>query len=164
MVNKAYFHSSVGWLSIEDNGTALTKINFEKQACNESGKRSKLADMAIQQLEEYFSGKRSYFSLPMAPVGTQFMQDVWKALIAIPYGEVKSYGDIAREIGKPKACRAVGMANNRNPLPIIIPCHRVIGSNGNLVGYAGGLGCKEKLLTLEKENSRQRKRDVSIIY
>ena len=154
MVNKAYFHSPVGWLSIEDNGTALTKINFEKQACNEREKRSKLADMAVLQLEEYFSGKRSSFSLPMAPAGTQFMQDVWQALVTIPYGEVRSYRDIAKAIGNPKACRAVGMANNRNPLPIIIPCHRVIGANGKLVGYAGGLGCKEKLLALEKENSR----------
>ncbi|NLH46684.1 MAG: methylated-DNA--[protein]-cysteine S-methyltransferase [Acholeplasmataceae bacterium] len=155
MVNKAYFHSPVGWLSIEDNGTALTKINFEKQVCKEDGKRSKLADMAIQQLEEYFSGKRRSFSLPMAPEGTQFMLDVWRALISIPYGEVISYGDIARAIEKPKAARAVGMANNRNPLPIIIPCHRVIGANGQLVGYAGGLGCKEKLLALEKENSKK---------
>lgn len=154
MVNKAYFHSPVGWLSIEDNGTALTKINFEKQACNEREKRSKLADMAVLQLEEYFSGKRSSFSLPMAPVGTQFRQDVWQALVTIPYGEVRSYRDIAKAIGNPKACRAVGMANNRNPLPIIIPCHRVIGANGKLVGYAGGLDCKEKLLALEKENSR----------
>ena len=154
MVNKAYFHSPVGWLSIEDNGTALTKINFEKQVCKEDGKRSKLADMAIKQLEEYFSGKRSSFSLPMAPEGTQFMLNVWQALVTIPYGEVRSYRDIAKTIGNPKACRAVGMANNRNPLPIIIPCHRVIGANGKLVGYAGGLGCKEKLLALEKENSR----------
>ena len=154
MVNKAYFHSPVGWLSIEDNGTALTKINFEKQACNEREKRSKLADMAVLQLEEYFSGKRSSFSLPMAPAGTQFMQDVWQALVTIPYGEVRFYLDIAKAIGNPKACRAVGMANNRNPLPIIIPCHRVIGANGKLVGYAGGLDCKEKLLALEKENSR----------
>ena len=154
MVNKAYFHSPVGWLSIEDNGIALTKINFEKQACNECEKRSKLADMAVLQLEEYFSGKRSSFSLPMAPAGTQFMQDVWQALVTIPYGEVRSYRDIAKAIGNPKACRAVGMANNRNPLPIIIPCHRVIGANGKLIGYAGGLGCKEKLLELEKENSR----------
>ena len=110
--------------------------------------------MDVLQLEEYFSGKRSSFSLPMAPVGTQFMQDVWQALVTIPYGEVRSYRDIAKAIGNPKACRAVGMANNRNPLPIIIPCHRVIGANGKLVGYAGGLDCKEKLLALEKENSR----------
>ena len=154
MVNKAYFHSPVGWLSIEDNGISLTKINFEKQACNECEKRSKLADMAVLQLEEYFSGKRSSFSLPMAPAGTQFMQDVWQVLLTIPYGEVRSYLEIAKAIGNPKACRAVGMANNRNPLPIIIPCHRVIGANGKLVGYAGGLDCKEKLLALEKENSR----------
>ena len=154
MANKVYFYSPIGWLSIEDDGTALTKINFEKQACKDCVKRSDLADMAIKQLEEYFSGKRCSFSLPMAPVGTQFMQDVWQALTNIPYGEVRSYGEIAREIGNPKACRAVGMANNRNPLPIIIPCHRVIGANGKLVGYAGGLGCKEKLLALETENSK----------
>ncbi len=154
MDNKAYFYSPIGCLSIEDNGTALTKINFEKQGCKKGEKRSELADKAIQQLEEYFSGKRFSFSIPLAPFGTQFMQDVWRALINIPYGEVRTYGDIAKAIEKPKACRAVGMANNRNPLPIIIPCHRVIGANGKLIGYAGGLDCKEKLLALEKENSR----------
>ena len=153
MVNKAYFYSPNGWGSIEDNGTALTKINFEKQVCKNGEQISKLADLTIQQFEEYFSGKRRSFSLPLAPEGTQFMQDVWRALMSIPYGEVRSYGDIARAVEKPKAYRAVGMANNRNPLPIIIPCHRVIGANGQLVGYAGGLGCKEKLLALEKENS-----------
>ena len=154
MSNKAYFYSPIGWLSIEDDGTALTSINFEQQACNDHVQRSDLAAMTIKQLEEYFSGTLKSFSLPMAPVGTQFMQDVWHALTNIPYGEVRSYAEIAREIGNPKACRAVGMANNRNPLPIIIPCHRVIGANGKLVGYAGGLDCKEKLLALEKENSR----------
>ncbi|MGL5206545.1 MAG: methylated-DNA--[protein]-cysteine S-methyltransferase [Acidaminococcaceae bacterium] len=154
MLNKAYFYSPVGWLSIEDDGVALTKINFENQVCSECGQISEIAGMVIQQLQEYFSGRRRAFSLPLALSGTKFMQEVWQALLDIPYGEVRSYGDIAKTIEKPKACRAVGMANNRNPLPIVIPCHRVVGTNGKLIGYAGGLQCKDKLLKLEKENSK----------
>ncbi len=89
------------------------------------------------------------FDLPLEPAGTEFQKSVWVALQAIPYGETRSYGDMARQIGNPKACRAVGMANNRNPISIVIPCHRVIGADGSLVGYGGGLDLKQKLLTLE---------------
>ena len=103
----------------------------------------------IGQLEEYFTGARKTFDLPLAPGGTPFQQAVWQALTAIPWGETRSYGQIAREIGRPGAARAVGMANHRNPLPILIPCHRVIGAGGRLVGYAGGLELKQALLRLE---------------
>lgn len=105
-----------------------------------------------QQLEEYFSGTRKSFDIKLAPAGTAFQQSVWQALQKIPYGRTASYKDIAEKIHNSKAFRAVGMANNKNPIAIIIPCHRVIGSNGRLVGYAGGLDLKQQLLELEKNN------------
>lgn len=105
---------------------------------------------AKKQLEEYFAGIRKNFDLPLKPKGTPFQLLVWEQLKQIPYGETRSYGEIAKAIGNPKASRAVGGANNKNPIGIIVPCHRVIGANGKLVGYAGGLDVKEKLLMLEK--------------
>lgn len=105
---------------------------------------------AKKQLEEYFAGIRKNFDLPLKPQGTPFQLLVWEQLKQIPYGETRSYGEIAKAIGNPKASRAVGGANNKNPIGIIVPCHRVIGANGKLVGYAGGLDMKEKLLMLEK--------------
>jgi methylated-DNA-[protein]-cysteine S-methyltransferase len=106
------------------------------------------ADVAAQ-LTEYFAGRRRTFELPLAPQGTPFQQRVWKALLDIPYGETISYGELAARIGRRSASRAVGLANGSNPLPIVIPCHRVIGSNGKLTGYGGGLAIKERLLALE---------------
>ena len=107
----------------------------------------------IRQLRDYFSGRRAEFDLPLTPEGTPFQQEVWRAVAAIPYGETRSYGDIARQIGRADAVRAVGAANGQNPLPIVIPCHRVVGSDGRLTGYGGGLPLKKRLLALE---SRQR--------
>lgn len=114
---------------------------------------TELLSMATIQLDEYFQGKRTTFSLPFKLTGTPFQLAVWKELQNIPYGQTTSYKEIAQKINKPKACRAVGMANNKNPLPIIIPCHRVIGSNGKLIGYAGGLKLKNHLLELEKSHT-----------
>lgn len=114
---------------------------------------TELLSMATIQLDEYFQGKRTTFSLPFKLIGTPFQLAVWKELQNIPYGQTTSYKEIAQKINKPKACRAVGMANNKNPLPIIIPCHRVIGSNGKLIGYAGGLNLKNYLLELEKSHT-----------
>ena len=108
----------------------------------------------VRQLEAYFAGKLESFDLPLAPEGTQFQQIVWKRLCEIPYGKTISYGELARRIGNPNASRAVGLANGSNPIPIIIPCHRVIGSNGKLTGYGGGLPIKEKLLALERRQLR----------
>jgi len=108
---------------------------------------------AAKQLEEYFVGKRKIFDIPLGPEGTPFQRAVWEALLEIPYGETRSYGDIAARIGNPKAARAVGMANNRNPIAVFVPCHRVIGASGKLVGYAGGVDVKKKLLELEKLNA-----------
>lgn len=103
-----------------------------------------------KQMKEYFEGERKEFDLPLRPEGTDFQKKVWNALLEIPFGETRSYQDIANAVGSPKACRAVGMANHQNPIIIVIPCHRVIGKNGKLVGYGGGLSMKEKLLLLEK--------------
>lgn len=114
---------------------------------------TELLSMATIQLDEYFQGKRTTFSLPFKLTGTPFQLTVWKELQNIPYGKTTSYKEIAQKINKPKAYRAVGMANNKNPLPIIIPCHRVIGSNGKLIGYAGGLNLKNYLLELEKSHT-----------
>lgn len=106
-------------------------------------------DDVATQLTEYFAGRRRAFELPLAPEGTPFQLRVWNALLDIPYGETISYGELAARIGDRSASRAVGLANGSNPLPIVIPCHRVIGSNGKLTGYGGGLPIKERLLTLE---------------
>ncbi len=112
-------------------------------------KNTPLIALAKSQLEEYFQGVRQTFDLPLQPAGTPFQKKVWEALCTIPYGETRSYKEIALRIQNPRGCRAVGMANNRNPIMIVIPCHRVIGSNGSLVGYAGGLDIKEWLLRHE---------------
>lgn len=114
---------------------------------------TELLSMATIQLDEYLQGKRTTFSLPFKLTGTPFQLAVWKELQNIPYGQTTSYKEIAQKINKPKAYRAVGMANNKNPLPIIIPCHRVIGSNGKLIGYAGGLKLKNYLLELEQSHT-----------
>lgn len=110
---------------------------------------SPVLNMGRIQLEEYFEGKRKEFDLPLQAAGTDFQKKVWQALREIPYGETASYGGIAEKIGNKNACRAVGMANNRNPIAVIIPCHRVVGADGSLTGYAGGLDKKEFLLKLE---------------
>ncbi len=106
----------------------------------------------VNQIKEYFSGKRTKFNIKINPQGTDFQKKVWNELKKIPYGKLCSYKDIAQSIGNPKACRAVGMANSKNPIPLIIPCHRVIGANGKLTGFASGLAIKEKLIKLEQAN------------
>jgi methylated-DNA-[protein]-cysteine S-methyltransferase len=108
---------------------------------------------AIRQLAQYFAGRRRAFDLPLAPRGTPFQRAVWQALARIPYGETVSYGELARRIGRPRASRAVGLANGANPLPIVVPCHRVIGANGSLTGFGGGIEIKRKLLALEGANT-----------
>jgi methylated-DNA-[protein]-cysteine S-methyltransferase len=115
--------------------------------------RAPLCD-TIRQLQAYFGGELESFDLPLAPEGTPFQLGVWRRLCDIPYGETISYGELAGRIGNPKASRAVGLANGSNPIPIVIPCHRVIGSNGKLTGYGGGLPIKEKLLALERRQLR----------
>jgi len=124
---------------------------FRRSSGNNDWRRDDRAfDDVVSQLEEYFEGRRREFQLALAPEGTPFQLRVWKALLDIPYGETISYGELAERIGQPSASRAVGLANGSNPIPIVIPCHRVIGSNGKLTGYGGGLAIKERLLALER--------------
>jgi len=155
MKNIFYYNTKIGRIGIEENGSAITKIYFinndEQEEILEKNETALLKE-AIKQLNEYFDGERSSFDLKLQPQGTEFQNKVWKALIEIPFGETRSYGEIAKIIGNEKASRAVGMANNKNPIAIIVPCHRVIGANGKLVGYAGGLHIKEMLLNLEKNH------------
>ena len=149
----------IGEIAIcEENGKIVlvnvvkTKEDIEEMAKNSIQKETSLIKNTKQQLDEYFAGKRKKFDIPIKLDGTDFQIKVWKELLKIPYGETCSYLDIAKCIGNPKASRAVGMANNKNKIIIIVPCHRVIGSNKKLVGYACGLDVKKKLLELEREN------------
>ncbi len=143
-----YLNSPIGFIKITADNDAICEVIFVEKKDDDAP--NVLTQDAVNQLMEYFTGKRTIFELPLAPAGTPFQQTVWKALCSIPYGKTASYGDIAKLIGNPKASRAVGMANNRNPISIVIPCHRVIGANGKLVGYGGGIEKKKYLLNLEK--------------
>ena len=137
----------IGPLTLHEEQEMLTQIAFGDQ--NGTG-RTPLLDEAQRQLEAYFAGRLRTFDLPYRLSGTPFQQQVYRALLDIPYGQTCSYREIARAIGRENACRAVGGANNKNRLPILIPCHRVIGQNGSLTGYAGGLAAKQFLLQLEQ--------------
>ncbi len=151
-MNYQYLATPIGTLRLVSDGTHMTRIEFEGQYRPEPGEREHpdpvLGDCA-RQLTEYFAGTRREFDLPLAADGTEFQHSVWRSLEAIPYGEVRSYRDIARTIRREKAVRAVGAANGRNPLPVVVPCHRVVGSDGRLTGFAGGLETKAALLRLE---------------
>ena len=144
--------SPVGPLTLTAEGPALSSIRFGDAG---EGASSPVLEQAAAELAEYFAGKRRAFSVPLAPQGTAFQRKVWATLEKVPYGETASYGQIAAKIGNPKASRAVGMANNRNPVPILIPCHRIVGADGALVGYGGGLEVKRALLDLEKRVKRK---------
>lgn len=153
-----YIDTPAGHLGISADEHAVTGIFFandsrhsESLVCTFAS-ASLLLKQAARELSEYFAGTRREFTIPLAPAGTPFQQTVWKALQTIPYGETRTYGEIAMQIGRPKACRAVGMSNHRNPISIVIPCHRVVGSDGKLTGYAGGLDVKTLLLNLEQQN------------
>lgn len=149
MNNIFFYETEIGIIGIRENNKLITDIFFSKVDTNDNIEETDLIKECFKQLKEYFEGNRRVFDLPIETRGTEFQKKVWDELLKIPYGETKSYKDIAIAIGNEKACRAIGMANNKNHIPIIIPCHRVIGSNGKLVGYAGGLNVKEKLLNIE---------------
>ncbi|MGL5088913.1 MAG: methylated-DNA--[protein]-cysteine S-methyltransferase [Cetobacterium sp.] len=148
------FETSIGLLKIEANEEEILKIELNNTTSNRTFKLTKILEIAIKEIKEFLNGKRKEFSFKINPHGTEFQKRVWKALLSIPYGEIKSYKNIAHDIGNPNASRAVGMANNKNPIPIVIPCHRVIGSNGKLTGYAYGLSLKEDLLNIEKKGAK----------
>ena len=144
-------HTKLGNIAIVEENNKIITIEINKKIEEEMAqKETPLLKETEKQLLEYLEGRRKTFTVPLNPKGTKFMKQVWTALQEIPYGEVRTYGQIAQTVGKPKAARAVGMANHINPIPIIIPCHRVIGSNGKLVGYALGMEMKEFLLKLER--------------
>lgn len=141
-------------LKIGYQGDAVTLLTRTSEPARDEG-RTALTDMVFQQVTEYWNGQRREFDFPYLLRGTEFQQKVWRALCAIPYGETRTYGEIAAAVGNPKAYRAVGMANHQNPILIAVPCHRVIGANGKLVGYGSGLDMKEALLQLEKKFMQQ---------
>lgn len=136
------------WICEENQ--CITKVSFREPAEHYEEKDTNLIREAARQIDEYLDGQRTEFNLPLNPEGTPFQKSVWTALQKVRFGETRTYKQIAEEIGNPKACRAVGLANNRNPIAIIIPCHRIIGADGKLTGYAGGLEIKEMLLSLER--------------
>jgi methylated-DNA-[protein]-cysteine S-methyltransferase len=146
--------SPIGMLTLEADGTGLRAVRFEDdpgaapEPVGGPGDHDVL-DRTVDQLDRYFAGRLVRFDLPLAPTGTAFQREVWRALEAIPYGDTTSYAKIAAAVGRPRAFRAVGLANGRNPIPVIIPCHRVIGADGSLTGYGGGIHRKVLLLDLE---------------
>ena len=142
-----HIETPIGRLKLCADGDGLCALRFS--ATGEGTDAAPVLLQAQQELEEYFAGRRTAFSVPLSMHGTPFQMAVWEALRTIPYGETRSYGELARRIGRPGACRAVGMANHVNPLPILVPCHRVVGADGHLTGYAGGLDVKKYLLGLE---------------
>ena len=153
-----YLDTPIGELLLAGDDDALTLVSFPEGSMRRDPEpdwiyKEKPFAEARQQLEAYFSGERKEFDLPLHLTGTAFQVRVLEELQRIPYGETASYGDIAKRIGRPKAMRAVGAANGRNPIPIVIPCHRVIGSSGDLTGFGGGLDTKAALLRLEAENT-----------
>jgi methylated-DNA-[protein]-cysteine S-methyltransferase len=153
MTYHTFFDSPVGRLLLLSDGRALTGL-FMNEPIVPAGstEEPEVAPFPLvrEQLTQYFAGERTTFDVPLSPKGTTFQRVVWAFLRDIPYGQTISYGELARRINSPKACRAVGLANGRNPISIIVPCHRVIGSNGKLTGYGGGLPNKEILLALER--------------
>ena len=146
-------HSPIGALTLVEENGALAELRFGINTEDAVCAQTPVLMQAAQQLEEYFCAKRRTFTVPLAPKGTPFQLRCWQALCDIPYGQTRTYAQQAQAVGNPKACRAVGMANHRNPLSIFIPCHRVVGKNGSLTGYGGGLPIKEALLNLERMNA-----------
>lgn len=153
MTTVSFLQTKIGEIEIRERNSAIVQIKFGRHLSDDCiFEETPLLMNTTRQLTEYLNGERKKFDLPLAPEGTPFQKSVWEALCSIPYGETRSYSEIAKIIGNPLACRAVGMANHRNPIAILIPCHRVIGANGSLTGYAGGLEIKQFLLQLEKEH------------
>jgi methylated-DNA-[protein]-cysteine S-methyltransferase len=155
-LNYIYMDTPIGKLLLAGDQAAVHQIRFGPASPERGWIEGSTGpiDEAARQLREYFSGKRTDFDLPLSPQGTQFQKSVWRELCGIPYGQTISYGELARRVGNPKASRAVGAANGQNPLPIVVPCHRVIGANGKMTGFGGGIPVKEALLALETGTSK----------
>ena len=160
---KMSMKTPIGNLILVATDTKLSLIHFDNPQANNKfklpegliEKKNSILQEAKRQLSEYFKGQRQTFDLPLEWNGTEFQNAVWKALTEIKYGDTKSYSELAEKVGSPKAVRAVGMTNGRNPIPIVVPCHRVIGKNGTLTGFAGGLEVKDFLLRLEQKYTGQ---------
>lgn len=153
MINYFCYDTEIGRIKISEKDEKIIGLVFsDYKKEDEIEKETDAIRKTYLQLKEYLSGKRKNFDIEIEMIGTEFQKKVWKELLNIPYGETRSYKDIAIAIWNEKACRAVGNANNKNPIAIIVPCHRVVGSNGSMTGYAGGLDIKEKLLKIEKYN------------
>ncbi|SNT04150.1 methylated-DNA-[protein]-cysteine S-methyltransferase [Anaerovirgula multivorans] len=150
-MNIYFYESDIGKIGIAEKDGRITNLYFENDKLPQDIQicETPILKEAAQQLKSYLVGKLKKFSVPITPTGTVFMEQVWTSLCEIPYGETVSYKDIAAKIGNPNAARAIGLANNRNPIPIFIPCHRVIGTNGSLIGYRGGIELKKRLLEME---------------
>jgi len=153
--SRAYYHSPIGIIEIVGTERVITALNFVRRRRPGVAEPNPLLRAAAAQLDEYFRGKRTHFTLALRLDGTDFEKMVWRRLVKVPYGQTTTYADVAGAVGRPKAARAVGQANHRNPISIIVPCHRVIGSDGRLVGYGSGLWRKRWLLDHERRNSRQ---------
>lgn len=148
------YQSPIGTLTLIGSNGALEELRFPNKVKLELPEEQYLKDAGsfkdvVEQLSQYFDGRRTDFDLQISLIGTEFQKRVWQELRNIPYGKTASYGEIAERINNPKACRAVGLANNKNPIPIIVPCHRIIGKDGSLTGFGGGLELKQQLLDLE---------------
>lgn len=152
MLKNKYYKSPIGIINILYAEEGVYKITLVKSIPEDyfEERKNDLGDKVISELKEYFNGQRKIFDFPLIIIGTDFQRTVWKELRKINYGEIKTYSDIAKNIGKPNACRAVGNANNKNPFMIVIPCHRVVGKNKKSGGYAFGVDIRNKLLELEK--------------
>ena len=148
---RGYLKTDIGWVEVSGTRDTITGINFVDEKYPDANGDSPAVQAGVRQLSEYFRGERTTFDLPLEFHGTEFQKKVWRALLDVPFGSTASYGDIARAIGNPKAVRAVGGANAKNPISIVAPCHRIIGSNGKLTGYGGGLWRKKWLLAHERD-------------
>jgi methylated-DNA-[protein]-cysteine S-methyltransferase len=146
----AYYFSPIGTIEIIGAEPGITALRFSRRRPGRGERPHSFLEEAVAQIDEYFRGRRKEFSLNLNLQGTDFQKQVWRELLRIPYGRTTSYGEVAAALGRPKSARAVGQANHRNPIAIVIPCHRIIGGDGRLVGYGGGLWRKEWLLAHEK--------------
>jgi methylated-DNA-[protein]-cysteine S-methyltransferase len=150
MTYRDHFETPLGTMEVAASEHAVTTVFFVEK--NGEVNANRLTELAKKQLIEYFAGDRTQFELPLQPTGTAFQKKVWDALLSVPFGTTQSYGDIAQLIDNPKGVRAVGLANGKNPLTIVVPCHRIIGANGSLTGYGGGIDRKAWLLNHERDS------------
>lgn len=152
MIYRTFLDTEIGKIVIEADERAVIRLGFSVEKEQKADLGSDILEQAVRELREYLNGQRKHFDVPLSPKGTPFQEKVWAELCRIPYGEVSTYGELAACIGNPKGARAVGMALNRNPIMIMVPCHRIIGRDGSLTGFGGGLSAKKYLLSLEKSD------------